>query len=66
MKILCWEGVVLSSPELKAQVSISDGLLSVLRLSINFSHYHLLLENHCVNFNQTWNKTSLGNSSLLK
>ena len=39
-----------SSPELKAQVSFSDHLLSVVCLSVcpsvNFSHFHLLLQNH--------------------
>ena len=65
-----------SSPELKAQVSFSDHLSSVLCpsvrlsvcLSVNFSHFHLLLQNHCANFNQTWHKASLGegDSSLFK
>ena len=37
-------------------------------LSVNFSHFHLLLQNHWANFNQTWHKVSLGegNSSLFK
>ena len=47
--------VFFSSPELKAQVSFSDCLLSV-----NFSHFELLLQNHWANFNQTWHKASLG------
>ena len=65
-----------SSPELKAQVSFSDHLSSVVclsvclsvRLSVNFSHFHLLLQNHWANFNQTWHKVSLGegDSSLFK
>ena len=64
--------LVFSSPELKAQVSFSDHLSSVVclsvRLSINFSHFHLLLQNHWDNFNQTWHKASLGegDSSLFK
>ena len=29
-------------------------------LSVNFSHFHLLLQNHWANFNQTWHKASLG------
>ena len=35
--------------------------------SVNFSHFHLLLQNHWANFNQTWHKASLGegDSSLL-
>ena len=61
---------VFSSPELKAQVSFSDHLSSVVclsvhpsvclsvRLSVNFSHFHLLLQNHWANFNQTWHKVS--------
>ena len=69
-----------SSPELKAQVSFSDRLpfvvcLSVrpsvrlfVRLSVNFSYFRLLLQNHWANFNQTWQKASLGggDSSLFK
>ena len=37
-------------------------------LSVNFSHFHLLLQNHWANFNQTWHKVSLGkgDSSLFK
>ena len=36
--------------------------------SVNFSHFHLLLQNHWANFNQTWHKASLGegDSSLIK
>ena len=61
-----------SSPELKAQVSFSDHLSSVVRLSVclsvNLSHFHLLLQNHWANFNQTWHKVSFGegDSSLFK
>ena len=35
---------------------------------VNFSHFHLLLQNHWANFNQTWHKASLGegDSSLFK
>ena len=66
---------VFSSPELKAQVSFSDHLSSVrpsvclsVCLSVNFSHFHLLLQNHWANFNQTCHKASLGegDSSLFK
>ena len=37
-------------------------------LSVNFSHFHLLLQNHWANFKQTWYKVSLGegDSSLFK
>ena len=76
--------IVFSSPELKAQLSFSDHLSSVVclsvclyvcpsvclsvRPSVNFSHFHLLLQNHWTNFNQTWPKASLGegDSSLFK
>ena len=42
--------------------------LFVVRLSVNFSHFHLLLQNYKANFNQTWDKASLGesDSSLFK
>ena len=33
--------------------------LSVL-LSVNFSHFYLLLQNHWTNYNQTWHKAFLG------
>ena len=59
---------VFSSPELKAQVSFSDRLLSV-SPSVKFSHFQLPLQNHWANFNQIWNKASLGgvgDSSLFK
>ena len=36
----------ISSPEPKVQVSYSDRLLSVVCLSVNFSHFRLLLQNH--------------------
>ena len=29
-------------------------------LFVNFSHCHLLFQNHWTNFNQTWHKASLG------
>jgi hypothetical protein len=54
-----------SSPDLKAQVSYSDRLLSVVRLSVCLSvckllHFRILLQNHWSNFNQIWQKLSLG------
>ena len=78
-RCLCWQ-IIFISPELKAQVSISDHLPSVVCpsvrpsvclsvcLSVNFSHFHLLLKNHWANFNQTWHSVSLGegDSSLFK
>ena len=67
-RISCRTSFLFSSPELKAQVSFSDHLSSVVclsvcpsvRLSVNFSHFHLLLPNHWANFNQTWHNESLG------
>ena len=37
-------------------------------LSVNFSHFHLLLKNNWANFNKTWHKASLGegDSSFFK
>ena len=32
----------------------------VIVVLVNFSHFHLLLKNHWVNFSQPWHKTSLG------
>ena len=36
--------------------------------SVNFLHFHLLLENACLDFNQTWQESSLGvgDSKLFK
>ena len=48
-----------SSCELKAQVNFSVCLLYI-RLSVNFSHFHLLLKTHGASFNQTWLKAFLG------
>ena len=40
----------------------------VVGIVVNFSHFHLLLQNHWVSFNQTWHNASFGegNSSLFK
>ena len=46
---------VLSYPPWK-----SLNLSSVVRLSVNFSRFHLLLKMHWANFNQTWHKAFLG------
>ena len=52
--------ILFSSPEPKAQVSFSDHNLSVvLIVVVNFSHFHLLLQNHWTNFNQSRHKASL-------
>ena len=42
--------------------------LSVVVVVVNFSHFHLLLQNQWANFNQTWHKASSGkgDSSLFK
>ena len=62
-------GPLVSSPELKAQVSYSDRPLSIVRLSVRLSvckvlHFRLLLQNRWANFNQTWHKSSLGEGIL--
>ena len=65
--------IVFSSHELKTGVSFSDHLLSVVPccvvvvvivVVVNFSHFHLLLQNHWANSNQTWHKASLGEGNL--
>ena len=40
----------------------------VVDVGVNFTHFHILLQNHGANFNQTWHKASLGrgDSSLFK
>ena len=56
------------TPPLKAKVNFSDHCqLSVnldgcpsVHLSVNFSHFLLLLQNFWVNFNQTWHKVLIG------
>jgi hypothetical protein len=60
---------VFSSSELKAQVSFSDRLLSVVCpfvwcLSVRLLHFQLLLQNRWANFNQSWHKSSLGKEDL--
>ena len=60
---------ILSSSEPKVQVSFSDqNLLSVVVVVVNFSHFHLFLQNHKANFNQIRHKAFLGegDSSLFK
>ena len=55
------------SRRLKWAFLIKICLLSIV-VVVNFSHFHLLLQNHWTNFNQTWHKASLGegDSSLFK
>ena len=55
--ILCFATCFFSSPESKAQWAflIKICLLSIV-IVVNFSHFHLLLPN----YNQTWQKASMG------
>ena len=48
--------------------SVRPSVCPSVRLSVDFSHFHLLLQNHWANFNQTWHKVSLvkWDSSLFK
>ena len=75
---------IFSSPEPKARVSYCRPFSSVVRRpscvvrrascvvrrpsSVNFLHFHLLLENAWLDFNQTWQESSLGvgDSKLFK
>ena len=34
--------------------------------SVNFSHFHFLLQNHWTNFNQTWHKASMGDRDSIQ
>ena len=63
------ELLVLSSSELKAQVSFSEELSSVcpssVCLSVNFTHFQLLLQmNHSAILNRNWHKASFGYGNL--
>ena len=60
MLVFCLLRSVFSSSELKFQVSFSDHLSSIVRFSINFSHFHLLLRAHWTNDNQIWYKAFFG------
>ena len=56
--------IVFSSPEPKAFLikicPLSVAVVVVVGVVVNFSHFHLLLQNHWANFNQTWHKASSG------
>ena len=54
--------MIFSSPEPKAQVSYCRPFSSVVRRpsSVICLHFHLLLENAWLDFNQTWQESSLG------
>ena len=51
----------ISSSELKGQVSYSDSLSLSVRPSVNFPHFHLLLQNHY----QTWHKAAMGGGNSI-
>jgi hypothetical protein len=63
---ICGEGffLIISSPELRAQVSFSDRRLSVVPVVCpsvcKRLHFRLLLHSHWANFNQTWHKSTFG------
>jgi hypothetical protein len=64
-KYISIQASIFTSPELKAHVSFSDRLLSIVclsvwRLSVRLLHFQLLLQNRWANFNQSWHKSSLG------
>ena len=69
-----FRSLVFSLPRRKAQVSFSDQIcplsvvVIVVVVVVNFSHFHLLLQNQWAHFNQSWHKSSLGEgeSSLFK
>ena len=44
----------------KLKWGIMMNLRPSVRLFVNFSHFHLLLQNQSTNFNQTWHKAFLG------
>ena len=50
--LIGWD--LFSAPEPKAQVHYCDHALSVVRPSLNFSHFQFLLWNHWTEFNETW------------
>ena len=62
--------LLVSSPELKAQVSFSDRLFSVVRPSVHLLTFHIFIFSRTghLEFQPSWNKASLGkgDSSLLK
>ena len=62
LKFICVQIWLISSPEPKAQVSYCRPFSSVVRRpsSVNFLNFHLLLENAWLDFNQTWQESSLG------
>ena len=39
-------------------------LIIVVVIVVNISNFHLVLQNHLANFNQTWHKASLGEVDL--
>ena len=55
---LKWVLITFCPSSVCPSVRLSVGLS--IRLSVNFSHFHLLLQNHWTTFNQSWHKASLG------
>ena len=62
--------LIFSSPEQRAQLSVSEENLSVVSvvvivagLVVKVSQFHLL-QNHWANFNQTWHYASFGEGDL--
>ena len=53
-----------SPPEMKAQMRFSDRLLSIVHLSVNLLHFHLLLQVNWTNFNQDLVYKSLSEGNL--
>ena len=49
-----------SFPELFWSLVVHLSVCLSVHISGNFPHFHLLLQNHWVNFNQTWHKNILG------
>ena len=50
--LISWD--IFSSPEPKARVSYCQSAPSVIRPSVNFSHFRLLLQNCWMDFDETW------------
>ena len=50
------------------KISPLSMVVVIIIVVVNFSHFHLLLQNHLANFNQTWHKAPLGkgDSSFFK
>ena len=51
---------IFSSPEPSIYPLSVVVVVVVVGVGVNFSHFHSLLQNQWVNFNQTWHKATLG------